>query len=118
MKRIITSLLLLLSLNSNAQLLTVGDKKMHYAAGYMFGGIAYGYVMEETDDKLKAFAASLGTALLAGTIKELIDSSKSDNKFDTRDLLATAYGGISIGLTFDLVARKDKKGRSIVRLRF
>ena len=118
MKRTITLFLLLLSLISNAQLLTESDKKMHYAAGGIFGGLAYGLVMEESDDKLKAFAASVGTALLAGTVKELIDGSKSNNKFDTRDILATTYGGISIGLTFDLVARKGKKGKSIVRLKF
>ena len=28
------------------------------------------------------------------------------NKFDTRDLLATTYGGITIGLTLNLVNRK------------
>ncbi len=116
MKQLITILFTILLFNANAQLLTESDKKEHYGAGFMFGGIAYGYVMGETDDKLKAFAASVGTALLAGTVKELIDSSKSNNKFDTRDLLATTYGGISIGLTFDLIARKGN-GKSIVRLR-
>ena len=117
MKYITSFLFLLSSLNINAQLLTEGDKKMHYAAGAIVGGVTYAYVMEETDDKLKAFAASLGSAILIGSVKELIDSTQPGNLFDTRDLLATTYGGISISLTFDLIARKGKNGKSIVRLK-
>ena len=66
------------------------DKKLHFAAGALAGATGYTYVWQKTKDKKKAMLAGIGTALLAGTAKELFDATESRNKFDTKDLAATA----------------------------
>jgi hypothetical protein len=43
-----------------------------------------------------------------GTLKEVADSRIPGNRFDTRDLLATAYGGITFSLTFNILTKKKK----------
>ena len=50
----------------------------------------------------------MGSAVLVGTIKELLDHSQKGNRFDGRDLLATTYGGLTVGFTFTLF-RKNKR---------
>ncbi len=110
--------LLLTFIPSNAQLLTEPDKKEHFMAGAFFGGLAYAIVLDKTEDNRKAFLASLASAVLFGTIKETFDSRQKGNYFDTRDLLATTYGGLSIGVTFDLIARKGEKKGKIIRFKF
>ena len=78
------------------------DKQLHFAAGTIAGATGYTYVWQKTKDKKKAALAGVGTALLAGTIKELVDSSQPNNRFDTKDLAATALGGITISVTINL----------------
>ena len=97
---------------AEAQLLTEPDKKMHFSGGALFGSLSYAVVYERTHDKKKAFFAGVGGALLAGTIKEISDSTKSGNYFDGRDLLATFYGGLSITVTLDIIGGRD--GSSIL----
>lgn len=113
MKRLLLLILLLPTLTLNAQLLNEPDKKMHFAAGTIFGGIAYGIVLEETEDKTLAFAASIVTAFAAGYIKETYDKNRGYT-FDNRDLLATSYGGLSMGITLDIFARDGKKRKRII----
>lgn len=97
---------------AEAQLLTEPDKKMHYAGGALFGSLSYAVVYENTHDKKKAFFAGIAGAILAGTIKEISDSTKSGNYFDGRDLLATFYGGVSVTVTLDIIGGRD--GSSIL----
>ena len=59
-------------------------------------------------NKNKALIYSLGSALLVGTLKELVDHNQTGNRFDGRDLLATTYGGLTVGFTFTLF-RKNKR---------
>ncbi len=106
------------TLPSNAQLLTEPDKQEHFMAGAFFGTLSYAIVLNKTEDNRKAFLASVATAVLFGTIKEAVDSRQKGNYFDTRDLLATTYGGISIGITFDLIARIGKKKGKLIRFKF
>jgi len=106
------------SLLSNAQLLTEPDKQEHFMAGAFFGGLIYAIVLDKTEDNRKAFLAGLTSAIVVGTIKETFDSRQKGNYFDTRDLLATTYGGLSIGVTFDLIARKGEKKGKIIRFKF
>ncbi len=103
---------------SNAQLLSEPDKQEHFLAGAFFGSFTYAYVLDKTEDNRKAFLASVATAVLFGTIKEAIDSRQKGNYFDTRDLLATTYGGVSIGVTLDLISRKGKKKGKLIRFKF
>ena len=103
---------------SNAQLLTEPDKQEHFMAGAFFGGLTYAIVLDKTEDNRKAFLAGLTSAIVVGTIKETFDSRQKGNYFDTRDLLATTYGGLSIGVTFDLIARKGKNKGKLIRFKF
>jgi len=82
------------------------DKQLHFAAGTIAGATGYTYVWQKTKDKKKAMLAGIGTALLAGTVKELIDSTQNNNYFDTKDLAATALGGVTISVTINLFNRK------------
>lgn len=84
------------------------DKHYHYGAGVVVSAITYEYVYRKTEDKKKAFLYSVTSALLVGTLKELVDANQTGNRFDGRDLLATTYGGITVGFTFTLF-RKNKR---------
>lgn len=101
MKKILL-LLLVLPIFANAQLLTEPDKQLHFAMGAAIQAGTYTIVYNKTKDKKKALLYSVGTAILAGTFKEIADSRQRSNRFDERDLLATTYGALSIGVTIQL----------------
>ena len=82
------------------------DKQLHFAAGVIAGSAGYTYTWQKTKNKNKATLAGIGTALLAGTVKEIFDATESGNKFDTKDLAATALGGITISVTINLFNKK------------
>ena len=102
-------LLVLLPTISFAQLLTEKDKQMHFTAGVLTSTFTYDYVYRKTNNKKKALIYSVASAILVGSLKELADSSQKGNSFDTRDLLATTYGGISASFTINLFTKKKKK---------
>ena len=102
-------LLLLLPTLSFAQLLTEEDKQMHFAAGAITSTLVYDYVYRKTESKKKAVVYSIASSIVVGSLKELIDSRQKGNKFDTRDLLATTYGGITFGITFNILTKKKKR---------
>ena len=108
MKYLFTLLFLLSTISMNAQLLTEPDKRKHFTAGAVFGGITYGVILQETEDKKLALAGSILAAFTVGYLKETEDK-KSGYTFDDRDLLATTLGGLSIGITFDIFVREGKK---------
>ena len=84
------------------------DKHYHYGAGVISSALTYDYVYRKTNNRKKALIYSVGSAVLVGTIKELLDHSQKGNRFDGRDLLATTYGGLTVGFTFTLF-RKNKR---------
>jgi len=89
------------------------DKQMHFMAGSLASGFGYTYVFEKTQNKKKATLAGIGLAILAGTIKETIDSHQRNDKFDIGDLAATTLGGITISVTINLI----KNDRNIKKIR-
>ena len=91
------------------QLMTEEDKQQHFTAGGIVSALTYGVVYKRTNNRKKALVYSIASSIVVGALKELADSRVPGNKFDTRDLLATSYGGISIGVTLNLVTRKKKK---------
>jgi uncharacterized protein YfiM (DUF2279 family) len=101
-------LLLLLPTLSFAQLLTEKDKQMHFTAGVLTSAFTYDYVYRKTNNKKKAVVYSIASSIVVGSLKEFIDSRQKGNKFDTRDLLATTYGGISASFTINLFTKKKK----------
>ena len=107
LKKLIILFVLLPTL-SFAQLLTEEDKQMHFVAGAVTSTIVYDYVYRKTDSKKKALIYSIASSILVGTLKEVADSRIPGNRFDTRDLLATAYGGITFSLTFNILTKKKK----------
>ena len=84
------------------------DKHYHYGAGVISSALTYDYVYRKTNNRKKAFIYSVGSAVLVGTIKELLDHNQKGNRFDSRDLLATTYGGLTISLTFNLFKNKKR----------
>ena len=115
MKKTLLFLLLFCFSGINAQLLAESDKQKHYAAGAIVGSLTYGIVLGETHDKTLAFAASVVGAFAAGYLKETFDA-KQGYGFDDRDLLATTYGGLTIGITLDIFAKDGKKNKGIINL--
>ena len=107
MKKLIILFVLLPTL-SFAQLLTEEDKQMHFVAGAVTSSFVYDYVYRKTDSKKKALVYSIASSILVGTLKEVADSRIPGNRFDTRDLLATTYGGITFSLTFNILTKKKK----------
>ena len=101
----IAILIVLFAQAANAQLIEK-DKQLHFAAGVIASSAGYTYVYTKTKNKKKATIAGIGTALLAGTIKEWVDSRQPKNKFDKKDLAATAIGGITVTLTINLFNKK------------
>ena len=105
--RLFTTLLLFLTLSTaHAQLLTEYDKQYHFAAGALVSASTYTLVYAKTKSKKKALIYSVASSILVGTLKELSDSREKGNRFDKRDLLATTYGGLSIGVTFNIFTKK------------
>ena len=105
MTRILLILLLLPSL-CYSQLLFEEDKQYHYAAGAMISAATYSIVYSKTKSKKKAFLYSTVSAVLVGTLKEMYDHQQQGNRFDSRDVLATTYGGLTIGVTFNIFTKK------------
>jgi len=116
------AIILFLTLNTvNAQI--AKDKKKHYTAGVFTSAVTYAYVYNKSKDKNKALFYvynkskdknkalfySLASAVLIGSLKETFDSRQKNNKFDSKDLLATTLGGISVNVTIKLFNKKRKK---------
>ena len=107
MKLILPLVFSLISLNLSSQtFIEQKDKHLHFAAGNAFGTVGYSYVYLKTKNKKKAIIGGLISATLVGTIKETIDSTQPNNRFDIKDLAATALGGITISVTFNLFNKK------------
>ena len=102
----ITLLLMLLSCISYGQL--AHDKKLHIIAGAGVSAVTYAITLEITRDTKNAFWYSFGSAVLAGLIKEIIDESKYGG-FDSRDLLASSIGGLTVSTTLNLFHKQQKK---------
>lgn len=92
----------------SGQLLQEDDKKRHFFAGAFISATTYTFVYYKTKDKKKALLYSLGTSLLVGCIKESIDGTQSGNRFDSRDLLASTYGSVSIIIPLTIFSKKNR----------
>jgi putative lipoprotein len=106
MKTLLTLFLLAFTLPATAQLLTEYDKQYHFAAGALVSAGTYTLVYAKTKSKKKALIYSVASSILIGTLKEIADSREKGNRFDKRDLLATTYGGLTIGVTFNIFTKK------------
>ena len=91
----------------NAQLIS-SDDKLHFAAGALISVGTYTYIYSTTKNKQKAFWFSLGASAAAGLMKEVYDSTKDGNRFDTGEAVATTIGGLTVSLTFQIFTGKNK----------
>ena len=93
---------------SNAQMLKQTDKQLHFLAGSTISATTYSLTYAKTKSKNKAFIYSLASGIVAGTIKELIDSKSKGNRFDAKDLQATVLGSLSVSITLEIFTKKWK----------
>lgn len=110
MKTIVTILLLSFTGLCGAQTISADDK-LHFGAGALISATTYTVIYATTKNKKKAFWYSLGTSALAGLAKEVYDSSKENNRFDTGELVATTLGGLTASTTISLFVGKNKNKR-------
>ena len=101
-------LLFLIPYISSAQFIS-SDDKLHIGAGALISSGTYLIVYSKTKNKKKAFWYSLGTSVLAGLAKEVYDSTKVGNKFDTGELVATSLGGFAASITFDIFTKPKNR---------
>ena len=73
------------------------DKQLHIAAGMLIGGTVT--LIAEKQGSRHPELWGIGAAVLAGALKEAADRRKQGNRWDGRDLSATAAGGIVISYT-------------------
>ena len=114
MKKLIALLLLLPSV-CIAQLDLYGwevqeDKAMHYLAGVAITSISHDLIFEHTKSKEKAIMYSIATTLAVATFKEVfIDRGHGDGK----DIAASMYGAITVGVAIELDGLFRKKRNKI-----
>jgi len=87
------------------------DDKLHFGAGALISGATYTFVYSKTKNKKKAFWFSLGISALSGLTKEVYDSTKKGNKFDTGEAIATTTGGLTASITFNIFTGKKKSNK-------
>ena len=100
----------LISYTADAQFIS-SDDQLHFAAGALISSGTYVVVYSKTKNKSKAFWYSLGASALAGLSKEVYDSTKKGNKFDTGEAIATTTGGLTASITFQLFTGKKRKNK-------
>ncbi len=88
------------------------DDKLHFGAGALISASTYTVVYVTTKNKKKAFWYSLGASALAGLAKEVYDSGKEHNRFDTGEWGATTLGGLTASTTINLFVGNKKKRRT------
>jgi hypothetical protein len=111
MKAIVTLIMLLFTGACNAQFRTV-DEKIHLAAGALISATTYTLVYTKTKNKKKAFWYSIGTTTLTAILKEVYDSTKDNNRFDSREAVATTLGGFAVSMTLEIFIGKKKKKKT------
>ena len=74
------------------------DKQAHIAAGIYTSAVGYGVGYYFTNDRKKSKRISIGLTVAVGLIKEIADSTKADNKFDSMDLVSTIFGGLALNI--------------------
>ncbi len=85
------------------------DKIAHFGVGALSGAAGAFVASEITEgNRFWTVTGSIATSLLAGLAKEAIDQ-QSSNSWDNADLGATVLGGVTVGVTIELLSKKDGK---------
>ena len=104
MKTILTTLILIATFNSNAQL----DKATHYFAGATITATSY-MLLETTEmPKVKCLFLSMGIGTVAGLGKEIYDQAKG-GQFNIADFGFTLLGSIHMAAPIGHNINKNRK---------
>ncbi len=89
------------------------DKILHFVAGNISGGT--GYVIGDYYN-YKPTTTGISFSVVAGVFKESVDYARG-GRFDEKDILATALGGVFITYTIKLIKKNknEKINNNIVR---
>jgi hypothetical protein len=88
------------------------DDVLHFSAGILSGAGGALIASEISNgDRFWTFAGAVAGSILAGSIKEAIDE-RNYNGWDNRDLGATILGGVTAGVTIDLLTSKRRKRKN------
>ena len=114
MRILVFILIMLLSFNFvNSQI--ESDKALHFAGGALFGLAGAGIAKEISNgDRAWTFVGAVGGALLVGLGKEAVDAGQEGNSWDNGDVLATALGGVAVGITIDIFNGKKRRKQAKV----
>lgn len=99
----------------NAQFIS-DDGEYHVVAGALISGGTYALVYANTKNKNKAFWYSISASAFAGIAKEIYDSTKPTNNFDSADVAATVVGGLTATVTLSLFVGKRKRRKQTALL--
>ena len=85
------------------------DKIAHFGLG-IFTGAAGAFVASEITDRNRFWTVtgSIAGSLMAGLAKEALDR-RNGFAWDNADVGATVLGGVTVGITIELVAKKEGK---------
>lgn len=88
------------------------DKALHFLGGNLFGLAGAGIAKQASDgNRIWTFVGSVAGSTLIGLAKETVDAGQQNNGWDNDDLAATILGGVTVGVTIDLFAKKDDRRR-------
>ena len=104
---IIVIIVFLISTQSHSQI--PEDKKKHFIGGAIVGGLTNLAVYGFTENTKAAFWSGIGMAVVAGVVKESMDTKEGRSGWDSKDLLATGLGGVAVTLPLNFWERRDKK---------
>lgn len=77
------------------------DKRIHSMVGGVISGVTTEVTTALTDNKWVGIAAGIGASIVAGSLKEFVDS-KGYGTPDKHDFYATALGGTTVGFSFTI----------------
>lgn len=88
------------------------DKALHFLGGNLFGLAGAGIAKQASEgNRIWTFVGSVAGSTLIGLGKETVDAGQRENGWDNDDLVATILGGVTVGVTIDLFAKKDDRKR-------
>lgn len=109
-------LVAVLAMNYSFSQKSSSDVALHFGTGSLISGLTYTLVYNKTKNKSKAFWYSFGLSTLAGFAKEFYDGHIISVKFDNREFLATAAGGLTASVGFNIFTGKRKKQKEEEKL--
>ncbi len=106
MKKIIISILILVSFESYGQRLVDANTFNHWTAGATIGGLVSANFGKSNNHRVMLGVFS---GMIVGTIKEMVDNSHHPGAGDFGDIIATTSGGFIGGLISNAAVRKATK---------